>query len=417
MASFTVEKALDCKILSGSNVLAGEKGLSREISRITVGEVPDLPKWLNGGELILSTLYAFKDNKTLLKSFIKGLIESNAAGLCLKQSRFVKEIDPSIIKLSEKNDFPIINIEQNIRWSDLIQNLYENMLEEKIRIETEMRLKGDFLDELLEGDIKSDEDLLKRTLFLECDISSGFQAVIVDIDNFRGLTKKMPEQKIQNLKNEFYNYVTYFIKPVRPNSLIVPREDSLIMFLPPVKETGASAGSYLEHLSKSIIINCKERFENFTVSAGISRFYKKPADMAKAYEEATLSIKVNAKIGAPGSVMHFDQIGSYKLLLKLFETNPEELNNFYSETIAPLTEYDKKHESELVKTLETYLTKEQNIADAANEMFLHRHTVRYRLSRIKEITGLDVNLTEDRERLSLGLKALRLLKNSKVNFL
>ena len=49
------------------------------------------------------------------------------------------------------------------------------------------------------------------------------------------------------------------------------------------------------------------------------------------------------------------------------------------------------------------------MAETYKELFTHRHTIRYRLERVKELTGLDVNSTDGRERLGLGLKAMRVL--------
>jgi DNA-binding PucR family transcriptional regulator len=72
--------------------------------------------------------------------------------------------------------------------------------------------------------------------------------------------------------------------------------------------------------------------------------------------------------------------------------------------------YDEQYETELVRTLETFLHADGNVAGAAERLFTHRHTVRYRLERVKELTGgLDVSSTDGRERLSLGLKAMRVL--------
>jgi hypothetical protein len=49
------------------------------------------------------------------------------------------------------------------------------------------------------------------------------------------------------------------------------------------------------------------------------------------------------------------------------------------------------------------------MAATCKELFTHRHTIRYRLERLRELTGLDVGSTDGRERLSLGLKAMRVL--------
>jgi DNA-binding PucR family transcriptional regulator len=89
--------------------------------------------------------------------------------------------------------------------------------------------------------------------------------------------------------------------------------------------------------------------------------------------------------------------------------DPTELQRFHEETVAPLVDYDGQYETELVRTLETFLASDGNVANTAEKLFTHRHTIRYRLDRVRELSGLDVGSTDGRERLSLGLKAMRVL--------
>ena len=89
--------------------------------------------------------------------------------------------------------------------------------------------------------------------------------------------------------------------------------------------------------------------------------------------------------------------------------DPAELERFYLDTIAPLVAYDEQYGTELVHTLETFLANDGSMAATYKQLFTHRHTIRYRLERVKELTGLDVNSTDGRERLGLGLKAMRVL--------
>ena len=56
-----------------------------------------------------------------------------------------------------------------------------------------------------------------------------------------------------------------------------------------------------------------------------------------------------------------------------------------------------------------YFANDCNMNATARAIYAHRHTVAYRLERVRELTGLDPAATEDRERLGLGLKALRLI--------
>ena len=108
-------------------------------------------------------------------------------------------------------------------------------------------------------------------------------------------------------------------------------------------------------------------------------------------------------------MLSFEDTGAYRLLLPAMSEDPTELEGFFDETVAPLVAYDEQYETELVRTLETFLDADGNVAGTAERLFTHRHTIRYRLERVKELTDLDVGSTDGRERLSLGLKAMRVL--------
>ena len=91
------------------------------------------------------------------------------------------------------------------------------------------------------------------------------------------------------------------------------------------------------------------------------------------------------------------------------ERGPGELQRFYADTVEPLVAYDDQYETDLLQTVEAFLDADGNVAGTAQRLFTHRHTIRYRLERVRELTGLDVGSTDGREKLSLGLKAMRVL--------
>jgi DNA-binding PucR family transcriptional regulator len=108
-------------------------------------------------------------------------------------------------------------------------------------------------------------------------------------------------------------------------------------------------------------------------------------------------------------VLAFEDTGAYRLLLPAMSEDPGELQRFYTETVEPLVAYDAQYETDLVQTLETFLECDGNVAGTAQRLYTHRHTVRYRLERVRDLSGLDVGSTDGRERLGLGLKAMRVL--------
>jgi hypothetical protein len=141
----------------------------------------------------------------------------------------------------------------------------------------------------------------------------------------------------------------------------------------------------------------------------VTSFYRGPREVLRAAREASLMLDfaerdgVAAVNGGAGSEV-------YRLLFRVLASHPEEVHGFFEDTVAPVARYDDQYRGELLPTLECYLANDCNMNATARVMYAHRHTIAYRLERVRELTGLDPASTEDRERLGLGLKALRLIE-------
>jgi DNA-binding PucR family transcriptional regulator len=140
---------------------------------------------------------------------------------------------------------------------------------------------------------------------------------------------------------------------------------------------------------------------------GRSRHTVDPVALRRARNEALLA--ANVVEGDPErNELSYEETGTYQLLLPHM-SDPAELKRFYSETVRPLVAYDEQYETDLLGTLSTFLECDANVNATAARLFTHRHTIRYRFERVRELTGLDVSSTDGREKLSLGLKAMRVL--------
>jgi hypothetical protein len=101
---------------------------------------------------------------------------------------------------------------------------------------------------------------------------------------------------------------------------------------------------------------------------------------------------------------------TYRLLVGVLIHDSEELLALKERTVANLERYDAAHETDLLRTLDAFLSYHGSTTDTASALKLHRHTVGYRLARVQAVTGLSPYESEGRERLSLGLKAHRILE-------
>ncbi|HTA14822.1 MAG TPA: helix-turn-helix domain-containing protein [Solirubrobacteraceae bacterium] len=159
---------------------------------------------------------------------------------------------------------------------------------------------------------------------------------------------------------------------------------------------------------EAVLRELESALAGYTFALGRSRIAEDPGELPRAAGEALLAANV-AEGGSQDGVLAFEQTGAYRLLLSTMSENPSELQRFYAETVEPLVAYDEQYETELLGTLETFLEADGNVAGTAQRLFTHRHTIYYRLERVRELTGLDVSSSDGREKLSLGLKAMRVL--------
>ncbi len=161
-------------------------------------------------------------------------------------------------------------------------------------------------------------------------------------------------------------------------------------------------------VAATLLRELEANLSGFAFAVGRSRVARDPVDLHRAGNEALLA--ANVVEGDPDeSLLAYDDTGTYQLLLPHM-SDPAELRRFYDETVSKLVAYDEQYEtSDLVGTLETFLECDGNVNATAARLVTHRHTVRYRFERVREITGLDVNSTDGREKLSFGLKAMRVL--------
>jgi purine catabolism regulator len=131
-----------------------------------------------------------------------------------------------------------------------------------------------------------------------------------------------------------------------------------------------------------------------------------PAETSRGLREARYALQV-CRLEGWGSA-GFDDLGTYRLLLSMAE--PDALRAFADAMLAPLDAYDRDHGGELQASLRAFLQHNARWETAAAELFVHRHTLRYRMRKVEELTGRDLSSSFDRMEFWLALRARELLQ-------
>jgi purine catabolism regulator len=129
--------------------------------------------------------------------------------------------------------------------------------------------------------------------------------------------------------------------------------------------------------------------------------------LSRSYEEAGSALALGRELRGDDFVLEHEELGVYRLLSRL---PTAELRRQRDDAIGPLLEYDAAHGGALVRTLEAFLACERNRVKAAEELFVHYNTLRYRLGQIDKLTGGLSGDTTSRLNVELALCAHRLLQ-------
>jgi sugar diacid utilization regulator len=261
---------------------------------------------------------------------------------------------------------------------------------EEARDEVEQNLRGSFLEDLRAGAGLAADELVRRAARLGCDLSHGAVALCAELHTDR------PRHVVATIAEDVPGALAQHMEGVSGGA-----QGGRVYALLPALGADNAAEATLAAAAR-----LATRLQRHG-TVGLSSFYAEPGELGRAVQEAELVLDVLTVSGEP--IAEDINQGTYRLLFRVLASHPEEVRSFYEDTVAPVVRYDDQYRTDLVGTLEAYLAANCHMSATAAAIHAHRHTVAYRLERVRDLTGLDPMQSEDRERLGLGLKAYRII--------
>jgi len=238
---------------------------------------------------------------------------------------------------------------------------------------TEKNLIKDFFEELAGGRPRG--DLEGRAARLGCDLSLPHLVLVAEPAD-EGLERAL--------------------RLAAPGSLFDRREDSLRALL---KLPTASAEPLLERLRKV------HGELGRPVSVGVSSVCQGEGAFADGFAEAQQALLGTAVLKGEPAVLAYEELGAYKYLLRVALDGG--IRDATVDAVARLADYDAQRGSQLVATLEEFLRRHGNISATSESLYVHPNTLRQRLRRIAELSGLDLR-RDDWLMIEIAVKMVRL---------
>jgi DNA-binding PucR family transcriptional regulator len=247
--------------------------------------------------------------------------------------------------------------------------------------DTELRVRRELVDHLLSG---ADEDrALTLAQTIDYDLAQPHQVLVIE-----GRGRRRDEEA-------FFHAVRRAARDVGAGVLLIARGHTVVLL--------SRAAAPFDRLRCTILAE----LGGGTCRIGVGGICEQPADFPRSYREAQFALKMQAVTKSPTRVVEFDRLGVYRLLSEVQDTAGVE--RFVRSWLGSLLDYDSRKRSNLVTTLTEYLECGGSYDAAAQSLSVHRNTLKYRLQRIREISGHDLSCPDTRFNLQLATRAWQTL--------
>lgn len=286
------------------------------------------------------------------------------------------------VKADAFNDLEEIAV-QHASTISALEFIKLSSLEEK-----DNQLKSDFLELVLTGNYTDELTIYSKGEALGYKIGSHDTCVaIIKLDEYDQLSSKESariDRKLQQLlmkRLQDNAFKTLFKKLNGHFVILITRE--------------ASIKVNITDVLTAVQFEVQSLYDT-TLSIGIGNYYNDYSEYRFSYKEAQESLFIIDSVWKNNKCIHHKDLGLYKLLLPLLQ-DKQLINNFHKNVLNDLI-----NDKELLETLRVYL-EDLKINESSQKLFIHRHTLKYRIKKIETITQRKISNFHDRIELELAL--------------
>ncbi|WP_026689567.1 PucR family transcriptional regulator [Alteribacter aurantiacus] len=265
--------------------------------------------------------------------------------------------------------------------------------------ETKVRIQGELVEEILQRKDMDTATALRRGLRLGFDLSKKQAVLYAKVRGESPYTK----QELDFGKQLHYIAAQQFSKE-SAQCILLPKTDALVAMVETTGQSIAEDKKQLKHYAQGMIERWRFHYQEPLI-IGIGRSYQSIHDLSTSGREAEYAVSYSSLLLKKSDIIHYDDLGFYHLLIQMEESGVP-LEQFYSDYLGELVHGDR-HRTDLILTLETYLGHNCHIQQTATKLYIHRHTLKYRLSQIEKKTGMSMDSADDRLNLHLAVMAYK----------
>ena len=351
--------------------IAGKQGWSNSISWVHMVEDTVIIQYFWGKELAVTTGLGF-DTTEKLQKLIEDLIRRHAAGLINNTGNYIFEIPRHLIDYCNENDFPLLTIPWEIHLTDVMKDF-------SIRIFMQGTADKEISGALIQAiEQPANQKEYRQKLLPYFDEDGTFQVVLITTDHL---------DEMDTVERQKLSYrVQVYLEQITHNGNFMYYDSDFMLVVNDI------TGEVLDEIVTGMVRRAKRRMPEIPLYVGVGSCINDISNLHTGYARAKAAVQMAKK--RKRDLFYFDRMGLYRLLYMVDDSRL--LKEMAEEPLKPLLEYDRERHANYVDTLELYLKHNGSIQAVSEEMFTHRNTVIYRMNKIKELLGTNLEETEER---------------------
>ncbi|MGG1313647.1 MULTISPECIES: PucR family transcriptional regulator [Cohnella] len=265
------------------------------------------------------------------------------------------------------------------------------LIQLQMKTRKEEKSYHDFFWQLLTGHLQPDERVRDRAKQLDVRLPERYHVTVLQFEE--AISEKLKQQIRYTLET------TPFVRIV----LHAVTDAQLVLLAAAPSPSAGDEEEQKEALFR-MIRQMKQRFGISPVESGSGMIYSDYAMVERSYQEALTLLQIKRRFPEEtSSASAYPDLGYYRYLPHILQE--KQLHRFENPALQKLRKYDREHNSDLLQTLELFLSHDSNVKVTADLLHIHINTLTYRLKRIAEIGGIDLNNMDQKVTLYLDLKA------------
>ena len=376
----TCQDILDLQ-LDGVELIAGESGLDRPVTWTYMVQTRPFEEHMNQGNFALCVIdYVRYDFKEALKA-MNELYELGISGFGISVMEDREEIPAEMIDRANEIQLPLFYIRwEGASFVDIAQSVGKIILEYEI----ENKRKGDYLYNLLFGYDINDRYVEKLSQQFGINFTTPCRVGIIVADRKYGINLEQDK----HIYEYYTNYLNEEVMAMKGKPMFLRFLNKFVLLFE------AKEDMSIEHDLEKLLqkIDSSSQFNDSIKSTCIlGGIYTNPADFGKSYQEAKRLIPKKDMLPNPKhkKVLSASTMGIYQYLFN--SDNHDEILNYCNERLHKIEEYDHANGTFLLDTLVTYYMNGFSVGKTAEELFIHRNSLQYRLNKIQELVDFELD--------------------------